>query len=65
MERKFRFIKNIKDITTKMNLEKVKIIVDILATILGTIGVLYIYKKATNKYYNACIRKEYGDEEFE
>ena len=65
MEKKFKFIKSIKNMATNMNLEKVKIIVDILTTILGTIGVLYIYKKATNKYYDACIRKEYGDDEFE
>lgn len=61
MEKKFKFIKSIKN----LNLSKVSIIVDILATILGTIGVLYIYKKVTEKYYDTCIRKEYGDDEFE
>ena len=61
MEKKFKFIKSIKN----LNLNKVSIIVNILATILGTIGVLYIYKKTTEKYYNTCIHKEYGDDEFE
>lgn len=65
MEKKFRFIKSIKNMTANMNLNTVKIIVDILATILGTIGVLYIYKKTTKKYYGTCILREYGDEEFE
>ncbi len=65
MEKKFRFIKNIKNMTENMNLNTIKIIVDILATILGTIGIVYIYKKLTKKYYNECVRREYGDEEFE
>lgn len=61
MEKKFKFIKSIKN----LNFNKISVIVEILTAILGIIGVLYIYKKATDKYYDTWFRKEYGDDEFE